>query len=396
MTDLERAALVEQFSKAIAPELAALKAATLEASGKVVDERVDKIEALVKDMHLQRMLNGSDISGLDESTKLKFAADIRAITRNEKAALLEQNDQTGGYLVPKEVHAGIMRIAETVGLVLRDSTSWPMSTDELEVPRYTGSALQGEYIGEDEEADETGVDFGASRLIAKQWAVIFRVSNALLADASVALGDWLLAMAAEGMSYRIDREGFVGGSYAGSPFVGLLQSADVTVHTMGTGKTQFDDFDVAEASDAIGALPTAALNDAAFYFNRTVWAKIRARKDGTSGIFEFQQNGLGMSVRKENGLQPVGEILNYPVYTTDVLPANSTTAISTKFGVFGNLKMALYFGDRAPIEFARSEHATVGGKSTFRAMQTAIRVSHRHSVCIGLPAAAVALKTAAA
>lgn len=361
----------------------------------VGQEVADSVKAIVSRMRLERAITGRDISGVDDEAKIAFVKDIRAITRGEKAALLENNDQTGGYLVPKEVHAGIMRIAETVGLIARDARSFPMGTDQLDVPRYTGAALQGEYIGEDEEASETSVDFGDSRLITKTWVLIFRVGNTLLADANVDVADWLMAMAAEGMSYRLDREGFMGGTFTGSPFVGLLGSSDIASHTMATGSTSFDDFGITEASDAIGSIPTSALNNAAFYFHRTVWAKIRARS--TSGVFEFGQfQPMLANLRRENGIQPVGEILGYPVYTTDVLPAFSASAVSTKFGVFGNLSQALFLGDRGPMEIAKSDSATVGGKNVFLANQQAIRLTHRHAVAVGLPAAAVTIKTAAA
>lgn len=362
----------------------------------VVGEEVAlRVKETVNKMRLERALTGRDITGLDDDTKMAFVKDIKAIARGEKAALLENNDQTGGYLVPKEIHAGIMRIAETVGLVARDAMKFSMGSDQLDVPRYTGAVLQGSYIGEDEEASETSVEFGDARLITKTWILVFRIGNTLLADANVDVADWLMAMAAEGMAYRLDREGFVGGTYAGSPFVGLLASGDVSAHTLATGSTSFDDFGIAEASDAIGSVPTSVLNEAAFYFHRTVWAKIRARS--TSGVFEFgQYQPMLANLRKENGIQPVGEILGYPVYTTDVLPAFSSSAISTKFGVFGNLNKALYVGDRGPMEVTKSDSATVGGKNVFLANQQAIRLTHRHAVAVGLPSAAVTIKTPAA
>lgn len=379
-----------------------------EAFKQVVDEALEKniseivgkevataVKSTVEKMRAQRDLTGKDFSGVDSEQKIAFVKDLKAIARGEKAALLENNDTTGGYLVPSEVYAGIKRIAETVGLVARDSTFFPMSSDQLDIPRYTGSALQGEYIGEDDEADETSVSFEDARLLTKTWILIIRIGNTLLNDANVDVADWLMGLAAEGMAYRLDREGFVGGTFAGSPFVGLLGSSDVTVHTMATGSTSFDDFGIVEASDAIGALPTSSLNDAAFYFNRTVWAKIRSRS--TSGVFEFgQYQPMLATLRRENGIQPVGEILGYPVYTTDVLPAFSTSAISTKFGVFANLRQALYVGDRGPMEVAKSDSATVGGVSLFKANQVAIRFIHRHAIAIGLPSAAVVIKTPAA
>jgi HK97 family phage major capsid protein len=162
---------------------------------------------------------------------------------------------------------------------------------------------------------------------------------------------------------------------------------------MATGKTGFGSFDLDEASDAIGALPEAALADAAFYFHRTVWAKIRVKKSGDNYV--FGQSNLASLKKDGNGLSPVGEILGFPVYTTDVLPAYSASAISTKFGVFGNLKMALGIGEDGPMSVLRSENAVVNGVSTFERNQTAMRFTHDHAVTILLPDAAIVLKTAA-
>lgn len=357
-------------------------------------EVADKVESTIKTLRLERKFN--DNVGLDKETRKSVSADMRAIARNEKAGFFEYSDQAGGYLVPSEVHSEIMRIAETTGIVPRDARKMDASAPELEVPQYTGSVLQGEYIGEDQELDETDLDLGVSRLFRKDWGVIFRLSNNLIADARVDLADWLIGLAGEGLAYRIDREGFMGGTFVGSPFVGLLGSGDVTVQTLGSGKTDFEDFDMAEASTAIGSVKTPALSNAAFYLHRTVWAKLVAKKDATSGIYEFSQdNSALMSFRRANGIQPVGMIQGYPVYTTDVLPANSATAVSTKFGVFGNLNLGLYFADYGPVAVAKSTDATVGGKNLFRAQQTAFRISHKHAVTIGLPASIVVLKTAA-
>lgn len=355
----------------------------------------EKVAETVKQMRLERVLTGRDVTGLDAETKLSFVRDIRSIARGEKAAFLEQSDQSGGYLVQSEVFNGILRIAATTGIVARDARKFPIGSDELEIPRYTGGVLQGEFVGEDQEGNETNVDIGVTRLHPRQWMVIFRVSNVLLADASVDIADWFLSLVAEGLAYRLDREGFVGGTFVGSPFVGLLASADVTTQTMAATKTGFDKFDLDEASIAIGTLPTAALNDAAFYLNRTAWARIRTQKDG-NGRYVFNTDYASLlTQRKADGIQPVGEILGYPVYTPDVLPTYSNSAINTKFGVFANLNLALFWGERGPMEIAKSTDATVGGKSLFRANETAFRITDRFAVGIGLPAAAVVFKTAA-
>lgn len=382
----------DKFKNEIKGSIESSIKANLEAiTGKEIADRVEKA---VESLRLERLINGRDVTGLSDEQKKEFAAAIQAVARGEKAAYLPTSDQAGGYLVPTEVHDGILRIAETVGLITRDARRWAMSTDELEIPRYTGSVMQGEYVGEDDEGDESQSDLGVARLHTKTWMTIFRISNTLMQDASVSLADWLMTMAAEGLAYRIDREGFMGGTYAGSPFVGLLGSDQITTQTLGSGKTGFEDFDLTEASVAVGSLKTAALVNAAFYFNPTTWAQIRVQKSGDN--FVFGQNQIALNtLRRENGIQPVGEILGYPVYTTEVLPAYSASGTSKKFGVFGNLELALAWGDRGPMQIAKSDSATVGGKSVFRANQTAMRFTHRHSVAIQLPGAAIALKTAA-
>lgn len=362
-----------------------IKAAVAETVGPVVAERVAEA---VKEARLQAALTGEKT--LDAESKKAFAADIKSIATGEKAAYLTVNDQTGGYLIPTEVHSEIMRIAETTGIVAREATRFGVS--DIEIPIYTGAVMQGSYVGEDAAGSETQNDLGVARLKSAQWMNIVRLSNKLISKANVPVAEWLMGLIGEGLAYRFDREGFVGGTYAGSPFVGLLGSDAVATQTLATGLTGFEDVTLDEASTAIGAIPTSALGNAAFYFHRTVWAKIRTQKSGDNYV--FGQSNLA-SLRRENGLQPVGEILGYPVFTTDVLPAYSTSGTSKKFGVFGNLKAALAIGEDGPMSIARSENAVINGVSTFERNQTAMRFTHDHAVSVMLPGAAVVLQTAA-
>lgn len=377
------------FGEVLDERDAAIKDEISEALGPVAAE---KAEAAVRKARTEDVINGR--KSLDDDSKKSFAEDMRKLASGEKAAYLTVNDQTGGYLVPTEVHSEIMRIAETVGLVARDARRFPVA--DIEIPTYSGSVMQGEYVGEDEAGTETQEDLGIARLKAAQWMEIFRISNKLIQKANVSVGEWLMGLVAEGLAYRLDREGFTGGTFAGSPFVGLLGSDDVTVQTLGSGLTGFQDVTPAEASEAIGSIDTSALSNAGFYFHRTVWAQIRAQKDGTSGEYVFRQDHAPFtSLQRENGIQPVGTMWGYPVYTTDVLPAYSASATSTKFGVFGNLSLALAMGEDGPMDMARSDSAVIGGKSTFERNQTAFRFTHQHALSVMLPSAAVVFQTAA-
>lgn len=349
----------------------------------------EKLAEMVSAARAQDMAAGRE--SLSAEAKTLLVEDIKRIASGEKAAYLTVNDQTGGYLVPQEVHNEILRIAAVTGIVARDARRFGIS--DVEIPIYTGAAMQGSYVGEDSAGSEDQKDLGVAKLKSHQWMNIVRLSNKLIAKANVNIAEWLMAIVAEGLAYRLDREGFAGGTFAGSPFVGVMGSTDVTVQTMATGKTGFEDFDVEEASDAIGALPESILAGAAFYFNRTVWAKIRVKKSGDNYV--FGQSNLASLKKDGNGLSPVGEILGFPVYTTDVLPAYSASAISTKFGVFANLNQLLGIGEDGPMSVLRSENAVVNGVSTFERNQTAMRFTHDHSLTILLPDAGIAIKTAA-
>jgi HK97 family phage major capsid protein len=95
-----------------------------------------------------------------------------------------------------------------------------------------------------------------------------------------------------------------------------------------------------------------------------------------------------------SGLKPQGFILGYPVYTTRHLPANSASAVSTNFAIFGNIK-ALAYGDKGEMKVAQYQSGTFGGKEIALSDQTGLVIKHRHAVVVTLGAAFVLLKTSA-
>jgi HK97 family phage major capsid protein len=360
---------------------------------------------VVETLRVERLMFGKDRTGLSEDSKKDFVAQVKAIARGEKEAamrvkaneaLIEEQDSRGGYLVPKEVASAIVRIAASVGFVMSHAAKWDVKTDELQIPAYTGSVLTGEYLGVDAAGTVTALSFDQARLIVKKWQLAFVVANDLLADAPVQLADWLLALGGESLANMIDKQGLAG---TGAPFVGILNDANVNVHTMTTGKDTFAEFDLDEASDIIASLEESVLDGAVFVFEKTVWAKIRIKKD-TAGNYVLPQAGAPSAALLANyvgvigGAKPVGEIMGYPVFTNRHLPANSATAVSTKFGIFGNFSAQAY-GDKGDLRVAQFGSGSFGGKEIALADQTALVYKHRHGIVTTLPKAFTAIKTAA-
>jgi len=329
--------------------------------------------------------------------------------------LIEEQDNRGGYLVSREVADAIMRIAASVGTIMSQAAKWPMTSDELAVPNYTGSFLKGSYLGVDSPGTVTGLTFGQAQLIIKKWQLAFVVGNDLLADASVNVADWLLALGGEAMANMIDYQGFVGGANTGDPFRGILNypstitvdetGQSVTSYVLPSGSTTFATFAVMDDSSAmIGDMEESVLDGAAFYMNRTVWAKLRTQKDGNGNyILPFaglaKPNPTMESYVGGGPIKPAGEILGYPVYTNRHLPAVGASSVngfsdaaSNPFLIFGNMR-AFAFGDKGEMRVGQFESGTWGGKEIALADQRGIVYKHRHALTLTLPRAMVVAKT---
>jgi HK97 family phage major capsid protein len=388
----------EEFVKELEGKLTNVIDSVLE---KRLGEAVSPIVAsetrrIVEQMRVERALFGQDRSGLTDSQKIEFAKAVRnaplaGISTKANEALIEETDSRGGYLVPKEVAQAIVRIASSVGLVLSQATKWDMKSNELGIPAYTGAFLEGEYLGVDSAGSVTGLTFETANLIAKKWQLAFVVGNDLLEDASVNLADWLLALGAEALANRIDKEAIAG---TGAPFTGVFNHPQVTTQVLDSGKTAFTNFDIDEISKAIGGIEESVLEGAGFYFNRSVWALIRANllKTGFSAV-DTQVPAFQQYAGQVGGPKPVGSILGYPVYTTRHLPDASASGADTKFAIFGNFK-AVAYGDKGELRVGQFSSGSFGGKEVALADQTGIVYKHRHALVVTLPAAFVVIKTA--
>jgi HK97 family phage major capsid protein len=376
---------------------------------------VKNARKVVENMMIERYVHGRDITGLDTEQKIGFAKQVQAVFRGNRdgalkvkanEGLIEEQDNRGGYLVESEVAAAILRIAASVGTILKQAQQWPMKTDELGIPNYTGSFLTGAYVGVDLPGTVTGLTFGQAVLIARKWQLAFTVGNDLLADASVQLADWLMAMAGEALANMIDQQGFIGGtpSTAPGPFVGILNAPNTQAYSFGnsstSGKTSISNFDViVDASNMIGLLEESVLDGAAFYMHRTVWAALRVQK-GSDGLPILLFGGLASPATLDmdptgGPIRPAGSILGFPVYTNRWLPQyTASVSASTAYIIFGNMKAAA-FGDKGDMRVAQFESGAFGGKEIALSDQRGIVYKHRHAFVVVLPQAFVVGSTSA-
>jgi HK97 family phage major capsid protein len=383
---------------------------------KTLVEKIDEVSAknarkVVEAMLVERSIRGLDRTGLTTDQKKDFAAQvisaykgheskaIRVTKANE--ALITEQDNRGGYLVEPEVAAAIMRIAASVGTIMKQCQMWPMKGDELGIPNFTGTFLTGSYIGVDVAGITTGLTFGQAVLIARKWQLAFTVGNDLLADATVNLGDWLLAIAGEALANMVDQQGFIGGTAgtAPGPFVGILNATNVNTYTLPTGGTTYVKFNpVTDAGNVVATLEESILDGAAFYMHRTVWAGVRTQLASSSGLPFLFLSGAGSNLSNNAGggpIKPAGEMAGYPVFTNRWLPATSVASqTSTAFMIFGNMK-ACAFGDKGDLRVGNFASGTFGGKEVALADQSGIVYKHKHAFVVVLPKAFTVVSTSA-
>jgi len=301
---------------------------------------------------------------------------------SEKASMLQSSDEGGGYLVPEPMRAQIDRIADTNGLMLNLAERVSMSSESLDMPSYTNNVLRGEFERFPNEASETDLTsaFGQTRLQNLTWMLIFSVPNTLIQDSEFSIMDFLSALVGEGKAYRVDEEALVGGDSNSNPFTGVFNSQKVQEYNLGgssgSGSTTVSDFTNEDAAKMVAKIKTSELGNAAWLVSREDWATISTLTDSNGQPIFRTETAAYLQFQKKTGLNPVGTLRGYPVYTSDLVPTGGSTA-DKKFIAFGNVAKAVKLGIRNSMQVAQTNAATIGGKEMFTNNGTGVRFAQR-------------------
>ncbi|RME52785.1 phage major capsid protein, partial [Candidatus Woesearchaeota archaeon] len=144
----------EKALKAIAEQTEGIVSTQLEnfqeeVKGMVSKEAVEAAKQTVEKLAAERAAFGVDRTGLTEEQKTAFADMARAVNGIHTKASEELTSATnarGGYLVPTEVADAILRIAASTGIIAKQAKHWPMGSEQLDIPNYTGAVLEGAFL----------------------------------------------------------------------------------------------------------------------------------------------------------------------------------------------------------------------------------------------------------
>lgn len=261
----------------------------------------------------------------------------------------------GGNLVPDAMSQTIIDLREQYGIVRQWVQPIQMPSDYYIFPRRSGSVTPY-WTGEGTAVTASDPSFNNVTLTAKKLAAYTLVSSELSEDAIISIADWVAMDMGKQFAYEEDRVGFNGtgistdGNITGL-FKKILQAGsagsyiDVATATHNTGA----EMDNADITKLMGALPQYALPGSAFFcsqeFATTIFGRLMAAGGGNT-IDTLQRFGIG--AMGEKGI--VGNYLGYPVVASQVLPTGTTTSVPVL--AFGNLGLAITFGERRAIRFA--------------------------------------------
>ncbi len=321
----------------------------------------------VKTLSFLRALIGKDTKVLNEMHN-----EVKV-----KANLSEGSTTAGGFLVPEEFKAEIMRLAPQFGVLRRECRIIPMLYDVVRIPAAGGNAQSANWTNEAAQILQTNPNFREIALTINKLAAIPKVSNELLMDANVPVIQYLSEIIAEAFAKAEDEQGFNG---IGSPFVGVL-SCTGTPSRAHAGGTAAQSLSYQDLINATGDIYTNALANAKFYFNRTMGAHIR-------GLITTAGAPIFSSV--------ANEIAGFPLVLTEILPIKTAAvAASTAYAVFGDLRRGVAMGERGTITMKISEEATVDSDNLFEKDMAALRMIERVAIGVLLPSAFVKITTGA-
>ena len=297
------------------------------------------------------------------------------LTQRQKA-LSEGVDTAGGYLVPEEFRAEIIRLIPKFGLLRRFARTMPMAHEVLRVPRQT-AGVSVTWPGEKAKGTSKQPTLGQVVLTAKTAVGLTSYSNEFLADAGISVIAYLQTIFAEAFAEEEDDQLFNG---TGAPFTGLLVVSGTKSLQMASGKTAITDITIDNLIDLADKVDPEADVDAWYYFHKSALTALRKVKVSSSYALAPASQGAPAT------------IAGVPYATSKKLP--NAPAVDTNFAVYGNLRNVL-LGDREAMTIGIAKEGTIGSDNLFEQNMQGLRITERISIESAIPSAFAILKTAA-
>lgn len=248
----------------------------------------------------------------------------------------EATNSAGGALVPDVMVANLIRLVDVYSVWSSSMQQVPMTSDAVLFPKRV-SGVTANWTGEGVEISTSDPAVNQVQLIASKLTVGTKVSNELLADSAISLGDFITEEFATAIVGKLESAAIAGdGTSNHGGIVGLKNKiGSASIHTTGAGRDNWEELVPADFLGALGKLPRYALNGARWYISSVGFALAMQRLDLASGG--------RVSVEGGTGLQFAG----FPVEITDQVHSTDTDFTNEIIAYFGRPDLCGMFGLRS-------------------------------------------------
>ena len=262
------------------------------------------------------------------------------------ATQAENQNATGGFLIPEEMMDSIIDLREQYGVFRANCQIVPMMRDTLNWPRRTGG-VTAYFPGEGAAPTQSAATWDSVNLTAKKMAALVLLSTELAEDAIINIADWITQEIAWAFASKEDDCGFSGdgtSTYAGmtglaNKFSGSKGNYTATSHQTADALTSVD------LESMVGLLPQYAIKggNVKWYCSQYFFALLFSRLAAAAG---------GNTINTLSG-EVQYQYLGFPIAISQKLP--STTPTGTVALYFGDMAKACAFGERREITIKRSD-----------------------------------------
>lgn len=257
-------------------------------------------------------------------------------------ALSVGSDPDGGYWVPAQTSARMIRRLFETSPMRQVATIETVGVSELQLPKDVNDATSGGWVGETESRSVTATpEVGMQKIPVHEQFAMPKATQTLLDDATIDVEAWLSMKIADKLA-RTENTAFVSGNGGDVKPRGFLDYSSGAVTTdddsrswgvlqyVATGSSGGFPTDSSTADDAnplvdvISKLKPDFRTNARWFMNRAAEATIRKMKDGDGrylvGFGNLQDAALGFS------------LLNFPITNFEDMPDIAADSFSVAFG----------------------------------------------------------------
>ena len=286
----------------------------------------------------------------------------------------ELGDTGNVFPVPDIVDSEIFAFAREKSVALQYARIWDMTSDKMSFPQEATSVAVA-WGNTTAKSDPTIAEV---QLDAEELSAYSAVRNSTLADSRSDIVSWLTEMMAEASGLELDNVMFNGdGTSTYAYCSGILSAACGNSVVMDSGSTAFSQMGFVNLSNMIAQLDGLRKQGGRFFMHGSILHYVRTMVDDNNRPIFYETVGQPTS----------GQVMGYPY--TEAIKGPSTSAASTPFIVFGNLR---YFAIGRRLGATALQIDPYGQWTTNR---TRFKIYQRWGLEMGLPDGFVRLITAA-